>query len=180
MSAGPGKLGKLEDSMVACAHCHSVIHQSSKFCSECGVPVGSVPQMTGVTGRQVSAYAAPAPALPANSTHAHTGFAQVFGLDPRIALLTVVVDTMLFGGQLATLGASTIVSVPAGIVLGLITYRAQRHWYGDDRESAMLKGLIVGLLTAIPTSLPGLLTIPSGIVGLLHMLPGRRKDRSLT
>jgi hypothetical protein len=115
-----------------------------------------------------------------NPTHTHSGFAQVFGLDPRIALLTVVVDSMLFGGQVVTLGASTIISVPAGIVLGLITYRAQRHWYGDDRESAMLKGLIVGLLTAIPTSLPGLLTIPSGIVGLLHMLPGRRKDRSLT
>ena len=133
-----------EGSMAACAHCHSVIHQSSKFCSECGVPVGSLPQMTGVTGRQV------------------------------------VVDTMLFGGTVATLGASTVVSVPAGIVLGLITYRAQRHWYGDDRESAMLKGLIVGLLTAIPTSLPGLLTIPSGIVGLLHMLPWKRKNRMLT
>jgi hypothetical protein len=44
----------------------------------------------------------------------------------------------------------------------------------------MLKGLIVGLLTAIPTSLPGLLTIPSGIVGLLHMLPWKRKNRMLT
>jgi len=169
-----------EGSMAACAHCHSVIHQSSKFCSECGVPVGSLPQMTGVTGRQVSAYAAPAQAIPANPAHQHSGFAQVFGLDPRIALLTVVVDTMLFGGTVATLGASTVVSVPAGIVLGLITYRAQRHWYGDDRESAMLKGLIVGLLTAIPTSLPGLLTIPSGIVGLLHMLPWKRKNRMLT
>ena len=176
MSAGSNML---EGKMAACAHCHSVIPQSSKFCSECGVPVGSAPQMTGVTGRQVSAYATPGTTMPANPANPHSGFAQVFGLDPRIALLTVVVDTMLFGGQLATLGASTIVSVPAGIVLGLITYRAQRHWYGDDRESAMLKGLIVGLLTAIPTSLPGLLTIPSGIVGLLHMLPGRRKDRAL-
>jgi hypothetical protein len=165
--------------MVTCAHCHSTIHQSSKFCSECGVPVGSTPQMTGVTGRQVSAYASPSPAMPGNPTHAHSGFAQVFGLDPRIALLTVVVDSMLFGGSVVTLGASTVVSVPAGIVLGLITYRAQRHWYGDDRESAMLKGLIVGLLTAIPTSLPGLLTIPSGIVGLLHMLPWKRKQTPL-
>ena len=173
-------MDKAEGIMVACARCHSVIHQTSRFCSECGSPVGSAPQMPNVTGRQVSAYASPAPTLVGNPTHTHSGFAQVFGLDPRIALLTVVVDSMLFGGQVVTLGASTIISVPAGIVLGLITYRAQRHWYGDDRESAMLKGLIVGLLTAIPTSLPGLLTIPSGIVGLLHMLPGRRKDRSLT
>jgi len=86
---------------------------------------------------------------------------------------------MLFGGQIATLGASVLLSVPAGIALGLITYKAQRHWYGDDRESAIIKGLIVGLLTAIPTSLPGFLTIPSGIVGLAHMLRRKKTDSSL-
>jgi hypothetical protein len=80
---------------------------------------------------------------------------------------------MLFGGQLITLGTSSLLSVPAGIVLGIITYKAQRHWYQDDRESAVIKGLIVALLTAIPTSLPGFLTIPSGVIGLVHML--RRK-----
>jgi hypothetical protein len=101
------------------------------------------------------------------------GFGQVFGLDPRVAFLTLVVDAMLFGGDVATLGASVLLSVPAGVVLGVITYKAQRHWYGDDRESALIKGLVVGLLTAIPTSLPGLLTIPSGLIGLAHML--RRK-----
>jgi hypothetical protein len=66
-----------------------------------------------------------------------------------------------------------------GIVLGFITYRAQRHWYRDDRESAIIKGLIVGLLTAIPTSLPGFLTIPSGVIGLVHMLHRKRTDSSL-
>jgi len=166
--------------MVACAHCHSTIHQTSRFCSECGSPVGSAAQMRNVTGQQVSANAAHLSTLSGNPIPTHSGFAQVFGLDPRIALLTVVVDSMLFGGQLVTLGTSTMFSVPAGAVLGLITYRAQRHWYGDDRESALIKGLIVGLLTAIPTSLPGLLTIPSGIVGLWHLLPGKRKVRSLT
>jgi hypothetical protein len=65
-----------------------------------------------------------------------------------------------------------------GIALGFITYKAQRHWYRDDQESAIIKGLIVALLTAIPTSLPGFLTIPSGIVGLVHILR-RKKDSSL-
>ena len=162
--------------MLVCAHCRSGIHERSRFCSVCGNPVNFAAQMPAMQSHQVSAYPSPYHPVPVS---AH-GFGQVFGLDPRIALLTVVVDTMLFGGTVATLGASTVVSVPAGIVLGLITYRAQRHWYGDDRESAMLKGLIVGLLTAIPTSLPGLLTIPSGIVGLLHMLPWKRKNRMLT
>jgi len=86
---------------------------------------------------------------------------------------------MLFGGLVATLGTTALLSVPVGIALGFITYKAQRHWYGDDRESAIIKALIVGLLTAIPTSLPGFLTIPSGIVGLAHLLSGKRRDASL-
>jgi hypothetical protein len=92
------------------------------------------------------------------------GLGQIFGLDPRVVVLTMVVDTMLFGGQL---------------VLGVITYKAQRHWYRDDRESALIKGLIVALLTAIPTSLPGFLTVPSGIIGLVHMIRRKKGDSSL-
>ena len=33
-----------------------------------------------------------------------------------------------------------------------------------------IKALILGLLTAIPTPLPAILSIPSGIVGLVHNL----------
>jgi hypothetical protein len=109
----------------------------------------------------------------------HGGFVQHFGLDPRIALLTVVVDAMLFGGQVLTLGSTMMLSIPAGIALGVITYKAQRHWFGDDRDSALIKSLIVGLLTAIPTSLPGFLTIPSGLLGLLHFFPGKRRNPPL-
>jgi len=66
------------------------------------------------------------------------------------------------------------VSIMAGIVLGLIAYRAQISWYGDDKESARIKALALGLLTAIPTPLPELLYIPAGLVGLWHSF--RRKD----
>jgi len=155
--------------MLACAHCHSQIQEASRFCPVCGQPNASATQMYTVPGQQGSGY----PLLNNPAALHHRGFGQVFGLDPRVAFLTAVVDTMLFGGEVATMGAGALLSVPAGVVLGVITYKAQRHWYGDDRESALIKGLIVGLLTAIPTSLPGLLTIPSGVVGLLHML--RRK-----
>jgi hypothetical protein len=109
----------------------------------------------------------------------HGGFGQIFGLDPRVVFLTVVADTMLFGGAVATLGAGLALSVPAGAVLGVIAYKVQRHWYGDDRESALIKALSVGLLTAIPTSLPGLLTIPSGIIGLVHMLRKKKESTAL-
>jgi hypothetical protein len=102
-------------------------------------------------------------------TAASRGFTQIFGLDPRIAFLTFVIDLMLFGGVVLTWGLLIPIALVAGIVLGFITYRAQMRWYGDDRESALIKGVIIGLLTAIPTPLPAILYIPSGLLGLIHM-----------
>lgn len=96
------------------------------------------------------------------------GFLQLFGLDPRIAVLTFVVDTMLFGGTVVSFGLLIPIAMIAGVVLGLITYRAQIRWYGDDREAALIKGCIIGLLTAIPTPLPVLLYLPSAVIGLLN------------
>jgi hypothetical protein len=99
------------------------------------------------------------------------GFAQTFGLHPAAALLTVVVNTMVFTSGIITLGAGWALSTPIGIVLGIIIFLMQKRWYGDDNQEAFIKALIVAFLTAIPTSLPGYLTIPSGILGFF-----RRKD----
>jgi hypothetical protein len=109
------------------------------------------------------------------NTHEQTaaasrGFTQIFGLDPRIAFLTFVIDLMLFGGAVLTVGLLIPIALAVGIVLGFITYRAQMRWYGDDRESALIKGVIIGLLTAIPTPLPAILYVPSGLIGLIHMV----------
>jgi len=110
--------------------------------------------------------------LPPYAYHAPQvrGFTQRFGIHPTIAFLTLVIDLMLFGGEVATMGAILPVSIGAGFVLGLISYMAQRKWYGDDKDSAAIKALILGLLTAIPTPLPAILSVPSGIVGLIHNL----------
>ena len=97
----------------------------------------------------------------------------MFGIDPRIAVVMLVLDAMLNAGEIASMGLLVPVSLAAGVVLGYVTYRAQRKWYGDDKESAMIKALIVGLLTAIPTPLPEILYLPFGIVGFFHNL--RRK-----
>lgn len=158
--------------MLLCAHCQSEIHENSSFCSVCGTPVNAATQMQS---RPVSTD--PLPEYRAAVSGG--GFGQIFGLDPRVVLLTMVIDAMLFGGEYITLGTSWLLSVPVGIVLGFITYKAQRHWYRDDRESAIIKGLVVALLTAIPTSLPGFLTVPSGIMGLVHILRRKRRDNSL-
>ena len=94
----------------------------------------------------------------------------MFGIHPAMAALAVIVDLMLFGGEVATMGAILPVSIGVGAALGVITYLAQRKWYGDDKDSAAIKAMILGVLTAIPTPLPAILSVPSGIVGLIHNL----------
>jgi len=101
------------------------------------------------------------------------GLGQAFGILPSIALLTIITDTMLFGGAIASMGLILPISCAAGVVLGVITFLAQRKWFGDDSESALIKALILAFLTAIPSPIPMLLCVPSGIVGFVHNL--RRK-----
>ncbi|HZQ55305.1 MAG TPA: hypothetical protein VFB14_24110 [Bryobacteraceae bacterium] len=110
-----------------------------------------------------------------NSNHhiAAKGFAQMFGLHPAMAFLTLIVDTMLFGAEAGSLGATFVISLAASVVLGVITYRAQIKWFDDDNESALLKACILAFLTAIPTPLPGFVYVPAGVVGAFHTL--RRK-----
>jgi hypothetical protein len=118
--------------------------------------------------------AAPPQELPkSREAIASAGLAQFFGLDPRIAVIAIVLDTMLFFGEIATGGILIVFSLLAGIVFGFITYKAQKRWYGDDHESSLIKGSIMGLLTAIPTHLPAFLYVPAGFVGLVHLF--RRK-----
>jgi hypothetical protein len=104
---------------------------------------------------------------------AQRGFGQAFGLHPISALATLSVNTMMFAGQVATMGALFPAALAAAVVLAVITYRAQKKFYGDDHDAALTKSLVVLLLTAIPIGLPAFLTVPSAAVGLVHML--RRK-----
>lgn len=146
-----------------CSHCGFVAGEPGRFCPACGTQTGfAFPVQT-----PQSYPASPYPAFSQHTSRAH-GFSQMFGIHPAIAFLTLVVDLMLFGGEVATMGAILPVSIGAGGVLGLIAYLAQRKWYGDDKDSAAIKALIIAVLTAIPTPLPAILTVPSGIVGLIH------------
>ena len=97
----------------------------------------------------------------------------MFGLDIRAAILAVLVDLMVFTGDVASLGALLPFAMCVAAALGFVTYKIQRHWYGDDQNSALIKSMIVGLLTAIPAPLTPLIAIPGGIVGIVKVL--RRK-----
>lgn len=161
--------------MLRCSNCGNSVVALSHFCSKCGA-AQPVPQNSATSARKV-----PFP-LPSKPMHpAAHGFGQIFGLDPRITFLTFLVDMMLFGTGAATFGLATLVlSLPAGVILGVISYWAQMKWYGDDRESAMIKAAILGLLTAIPVPIPKLVYLPSGVVGLFHYVLGRKKNKQLS
>ncbi|CAN7771458.1 hypothetical protein LJR039_007566 [Pseudorhodoferax sp. LjRoot39] len=120
----------------------------------------------------------PTPTTPIPPPHAtpsssRGGFLQTFGLDLRVAVLVVIVDMLAFGGTLASLGVLYVVELVSAVVLAFITYRIQKNWYGDTHDSALIKCLIVGLVTAIPAPITPLIAGPGGFIGLLNML--RRK-----
>jgi hypothetical protein len=101
------------------------------------------------------------------------GFTQTFGLDFRAAILTFLVDSMVFGGDAFSLGLLIPLGIVVGAILAFIVYRIQIKWYGDDHDSALIKALIVGLLTAIPAPLGPLFAIPGGVLGLVNTVRRR-------
>lgn len=115
---------------------------------------------------------------PAQSTAhpvAAKGFVQTFGLDPRAAVLTVIVDLMANSATIISAGLLYEVELGAAFVLAFIVYKMQKNWYGDDHDSALIKALVVGLLTAIPAPLTPFIAVPGGAVGLLQLF--RRRSR---
>ena len=148
--------------MLFCTQCGSAMQDTHQFCGKCGKQIDSsalVPR--GPRFQRI-------PNRNSETAGSIRRFGQLFGLDPRVAFLTLIVDMMLNAGDLISMGLLLPVSVAAGVVLGYVVYRAQMNWYGDDKESARIKAFILGLLTAIPTPIPEILYIPAGILGLFH------------
>jgi hypothetical protein len=96
------------------------------------------------------------------------GFGQMFGLHPGIAFLIIIADTMIFSGDIISGGLLLPVAFGGAAVLGIITHMAQKSWFGDDDRNALIKALIVALLTAIPSPLPYVLFVPAGLVGFFR------------
>jgi hypothetical protein len=96
----------------------------------------------------------------------------MFGLHPAMAFLTVVVDTMVFSGDIISGGLLLPVAFGAAIVLGIVTFLFQRKYYGDENDAALVKSLIITLLSAIPSPIPYALFVPAGIVGLFRRKRG--------
>ena len=100
------------------------------------------------------------------------------GIQPLAALGVIAVDSMLFGGTVVTGGVGWGASVPVGIALGVGVGLLQH--FGSPRDDLGLaagKGIIIAVLTAIPTPLPSLLIGGAGTAGAVKMLRDRRQNR---
>jgi chromate transport protein ChrA len=110
---------------------------------------------------------------PDTRSAASGGLMQMFGIHPQAAILTVIVDLMVFSGDTASLEILLPLGVAIAAVLGFIVYRIQVKHYGDDHESAFIKALIIGFLTAIPAPLSPIIAIPGGLVGIVRTITRR-------
>lgn len=101
---------------------------------------------------------------------------RFIGLHPAAAFGVIAVDQMLFGTTIVTAGVGLTISIPVGIVLAIVVSLIQRSATpSDNRGLAVGKGILVGLLTAIPTALPSIGTAGLGMAGFLAMCDGKRR-----
>lgn len=100
------------------------------------------------------------------SSHPAGGFAQRFGLSPLVAFFALGCDSMLFGSELTGIGL--VFSIPVGALVGYLSYLGQRRFFGDDHDAAFVKGSMLAVLVALPTSIPAALYLPAGFLGMFH------------
>jgi hypothetical protein len=100
---------------------------------------------------------------------------RMLGLHPIVGYGMAAVDAMLFAGETATLGASWLISVPVAAVLTIACILVQKYGFKEGWGLAVGKGLIVGLVTAIPAPLPTFVVpLAGGVMGTAALLSGNR------
>lgn len=95
---------------------------------------------------------------------------EQFGLHPLVGMGMILVDLMLFGGELSSFGMFWIISATVGLLLAVPSALLQRYVYGDRWTRAIGKSLVVGVLTGIPTPLPSLGTATLTGFGIIRWL----------
>lgn len=100
---------------------------------------------------------------------------QTVGLHPLVGFGMFAVDLMLFGEEALTAGIGWPVAIAVAIALTIPCILIQHYAYKDDWGAAVGKGLLVGVLTAIPTPLPSIVPFVGGALGLVGMLGERQQ-----
>lgn len=75
---------------------------------------------------------------------------EEFGFHPTVAGFTVLIDLVVFGGTIVTVGFGWFFFVILAFALGFIAYNGQKNWYGDNHSDSLTKAVMVAVLTGIP------------------------------
>lgn len=105
---------------------------------------------------------------------ASRGLGASLGIDPFVAFAMCVVDSMLFAGEAATGTAALILTVPIGLALTIPCILLQRYSFKDNWGAAIGKGMMVGVLTAIPFAIG---TAPIAGMGVLGWRTKKRMQQ---
>ena len=94
------------------------------------------------------------------------------GLHPLVGFGMFAVDWMLFGPEAGSLGITWPISLTVAAGLTIPCILIQRYGFKENWGLALGKGLMVGVLTAIPSPLPSVLTFVGGAMGTFAMVSG--------
>jgi hypothetical protein len=110
---------------------------------------------------------------PPEPTKLSKGLMQMFGLDPRAAILVTLVDVMMIAMDVMSGGMFILIGIGVAAYVAFLVYKMQRKFFGDDHDASLIKAMIVGLLMAIPVPLTPILAVFCGITGTVQMLRRR-------
>lgn len=92
------------------------------------------------------------------------------GLHPLVGFGMFAIDWMLFFSEVATAGISMAITIPVAVILCIASVFIQKYSFKDEWGAAFGKGLLIGLLTAIPSPLPSIVAFVGGAVGTVKVL----------
>ena len=97
-------------------------------------------------------------------------FCQLAGLHPFVGIGMIAVDVMLFPGEGVSLGGTWPISIAIAAALTIPCVLIQKYGMKEEWGLAIGKGLMVGVLTAIPTPLPSIFTFIGTGLGAVALL----------
>lgn len=101
-------------------------------------------------------------------------FCQMVGLHPFVGFGMMAVDFMLFGAEGVTGGTTWLISIAVAAALSVPCMLIQKYGMREQWGLAIGKGVMVGILTAIPTALPSIFTFIAGGLGTVALIAGGR------
>ena len=103
-------------------------------------------------------------------------FCQMVGISPNVAISMFGVDWLLFGSESTRLGDTWDMSISVATVLIIPCVLVQKYKMREPWGLAIGKGVMVGILTAIPTPVPSIITIIGGTLGAFALRADRRSS----